>query len=123
MDSASTKDDSKLGCRFIDLPVDFDRCWRACNRGNIHLGVVRGELGLSQLVKNTNREFILKVWELDCKDINVCWLVILRWGNRNSMFVAAFHPNNGDLIFLLIDHYIYKYKLANSTCPLLYREI
>ena len=30
------------------------------------------------------------------------------------MFVAAFHPNNGDLIFFLIDHDIYKYKFGEQ---------
>ncbi|PON35049.1 hypothetical protein PanWU01x14_339330 [Parasponia andersonii] len=106
--------------RFLHLPFGFGRGWRACLE-HVCSGVVQGRLRLSQLLK-TNQKFVLKVWELNhnSNDNFVHWLLVhevrlKRNLNRtNRMFMAAFHPNNGDVIFVFCDHDLYRYKIGEG---------
>ncbi|EXC08237.1 hypothetical protein L484_012691 [Morus notabilis] len=112
-------------CRFIDLPRGFGHGWQA-SKDNLCLGVVDGRLRLSQFlshVKDMNIVFVLKVWELnDASEKEVPWLLmhevsIKQTLENTNMSVLSFHPNNGDVIFVLCghnNHVICEYKIGED---------
>ncbi|PON61023.1 F-box domain containing protein [Parasponia andersonii] len=113
----TSKDDERKQCHFIELPINFGRGWRA-SRDKVCYGVVQGQLRLSQMVK-MKREYDLKIWELDCKNIDyVYWVMLhrvrLKKEKKASMGVAAFHPNNADVIFMLRNQELYKYEIGKE---------
>ncbi|PON61038.1 F-box domain containing protein, partial [Parasponia andersonii] len=115
MDDTSEEDRNR--CRFIHLPADFGRGWRA-RRGKVCFGMVRGQLRLSQLVKIVE-EAVLKVWELDCNNNNDAdWVLVhharLKCTEETNTSVAAFHPYNGDVVFMLRDEEIYKFEIGEE---------
>ena len=111
-------------CCFFDLPEQ--------EGGQHHelvqelLGVVQNRVRLAQRFKVHNSvnvygfTFVLKVWEFNCDNgggsrpadyWRLVHNVIGEMAKTTIMFVEAFHPNNGDLIFLLTDHGFYRYDI------------
>ena len=105
-------------CRVVAVPDGFGGGWRAkvCR---VCIGVVRGRLRVSQLLK-ANEAFDLKVWELLCDDDNesTAWVLVhdvsVKRDKRKTMFVVAFDPNNGDVIFVIMNNSICKYKIKEE---------
>lgn len=114
--------DDKILCRFIHLPIDFDHV-RGTSFQHVCSGVVRGRLRLSQMqfLRTDELKFDLKVWELShSNNGNLKWIlgheVRLKRRNTYKMFVgvAAFHPNNGNEIFMFCGCELYKYKIGQG---------
>ncbi|PON68712.1 F-box domain containing protein [Parasponia andersonii] len=105
----------------IQFPVGFCRGWRGQGL-NLRIGVVQGRLRLSQMYRFKRvLGFVLKIWELvNCDYDNgdaSCLLVhnvILAGVKANKMLVAAFHPVNGDVIFLFRDLDICQYDIGGE---------
>ena len=66
---------------------------------------------------------VLKVWEFNCGNgggsspadyWRLVHNVIGEMANTTIMFVEVFHPNNGDLVFLLTDHGFYLYDIKGA---------
>ena len=107
-------------CCLIQFPVGFGRGWRA-QAIHVHIGVVQGRLRLSQMFRIKRLGFVLKIWELvnyDYDNDDASWLLVhdVRVTRRktNQMFVVAFHPINGDVIFLFRDNDIYQYYISED---------
>ncbi|GMN42602.1 hypothetical protein TIFTF001_011812 [Ficus carica] len=111
------EDDKDRQSRFIELPVDFGRGWRAHDDW-VRLGVVRGRLRLSQLYMVKRYGFVLKVWELNpTKSPNTTsWSLVhevrLKKGDTNWMYVVAFHPYKGNVMFLLRNNVLCRYEVG-----------
>ncbi|PON95614.1 F-box domain containing protein, partial [Trema orientale] len=116
--------------RSIDLPLD---CRMGINLSNVvrfRLGLVKERLRLSQLLPNESAGigFVLKVWELnynyvdDCNDndgFSWTWTLVhnveVKDRHKLRLFVIAFHPNNGNVIFLLRGYrHIYQYDIVEG---------
>ncbi|KAL2514633.1 putative F-box/kelch-repeat protein [Forsythia ovata] len=120
-------------CRTIDLPVDLTfslcTCLGEC-RGRLRLGVQFGVILDSETDHNK-----LNVWELeDYNNGKWCWAYKICI--KNSVFqglsipndrcwiiqILAFHPNNGNIVYLRIGICIVEYnmqqKKIETSCPI-----
>ncbi|PON51572.1 hypothetical protein PanWU01x14_215090 [Parasponia andersonii] len=102
---------------------------------NVRLGLVRGRLRLSQLNISKRKGFVLKIWELnydnnfnydnsdddddDDDGSSRMWTLVhdvrvKKWIDRRQ-HVIAFHPENGNVIFLLFNcRHIYQYDIGEE---------
>ncbi|PON90713.1 F-box domain containing protein [Trema orientale] len=106
--------------RVIHLPVGFVG-GRQSYRDRVSYGLVQGRLRLSQLIKVVgDNSFVLKVWELNCdKDgVFTSWLLMhnvsFKRPKTDKIAVIAFHPNDGDVVFMVRNHNIYKYEIEED---------
>ena len=106
------------GSRLIHFPVGFSHNWRrVSSKGKVCLGVVSGQLRLLELVKINQACFKLKVWELiDYGDAYRSWLLVhdVKLKRVDELFELAFHPNNGNAIFMVRDRNIYLYEIESE---------
>ncbi|PON95364.1 F-box domain containing protein [Trema orientale] len=121
-DPFKSTDCSKRFC-LIPFPIGFRRGWRGQD-SNLCIGVVQGRLRLSQIYRGIKRVlgFVLRIWELvncDYDNDDASWLLVhdvtLTEVKANKMFVAAFHPVNGDVIFLFHDLDVCQYHIREDT--------
>lgn len=115
---SSGTDDHPIQCRLFHLPIDFVRGSQA-HLHHVCYGVVQGRLRLSQSVKIED-EFVLKFWALNPHNNNdLPWSLVkevsLERCDTDRIFVAAFHPSNEDVIFMLCDHDLCEYKIGERT--------
>ncbi|PON98036.1 hypothetical protein TorRG33x02_061100 [Trema orientale] len=100
-------------CRFIDFPLGLVQGNGRSSNLRVRFGLVRGQLRLAQLLGNKRVGFVLKVWELNY-DHNVddddkggspwTWTLMHEVevsANNHTLFVIAFHPDNGNVVFFL----------------------
>ncbi|KAM6557086.1 hypothetical protein CsatB_004105 [Cannabis sativa] len=110
--------------RFINFPSDILVGRRSSSRALVQIGLVQGKLRLSHLVITKIDGFVLKIWELDnenhCgdKDDGV-WILVHYFEKKEwkggRMYVIAFHPQDGNIIFLLHrKRYIYRYNIKKK---------
>ncbi|PON93302.1 hypothetical protein TorRG33x02_108730 [Trema orientale] len=113
--TSDDEDDIPKRCHFIHLPIDFCHRWK----GKVCFGVVQGRLRLSQLLKFKG-DFVLKIWELNDNNSGGDWLLVhhvrLTSAKTYKTRVAAFHPNNGNVIFMLhnSEREIYRYEIGEE---------
>ncbi|POO00215.1 F-box domain containing protein [Trema orientale] len=109
---------NRLRGHFVHFPLGFSHGWRrSSSKGKVCLGVVRGQLRLLQLHKINQSCFGLKVWELiDYGDVTRSWILVheVKLKGVDEIFELAFHPNNGDAIFVVRDRIIYQYEIENE---------
>ncbi|PON89679.1 F-box domain containing protein [Trema orientale] len=103
---------------WITLPENFGRGMMRVAGESARLGVVRGRLRLLEMYKWGLFGFALKVWELS--DDNEDWILVhdrVKWvaTMANMMHVLAFHPDNGDEIFLARKFDICLYNIREDT--------
>ncbi|PON96519.1 hypothetical protein TorRG33x02_077920 [Trema orientale] len=128
-ENRNMKPNFEMKGRFIDLPAGFSHKWRHPSKGKVQLGVVRGQLRLLKLIKVNQACFGLKIWELvDYGDeiavrttSSSSWLLVhdVKLKDAQNVFVLAFHPNNGDAIFVVRDRKVYLYVIGEEK----YEEI
>ncbi|EXB94760.1 hypothetical protein L484_003325 [Morus notabilis] len=115
-------DNPQIFMRLINLPVGFGRGWRTMAQF-VRLGLVQGRLRMSRLTKVRDSTFNLKVWELIYSDhddnaSSNFWLLVhdvkVNMKNTFRHVIIAFHPENGDVIFLLNDFDIYQYEIGSN---------
>ncbi|PON86940.1 F-box domain containing protein [Trema orientale] len=105
-DPFNDEDDGGKRCRYVELPIDVPEdgllvdktCFGAC------LGRVR----FAHLRKINTGYFELRVWELSCDDDGIAaWDLVhhvrIERENTKKMVPLAFHPSNGDAIFMSCD--------------------
>ncbi|PON93299.1 F-box domain containing protein [Trema orientale] len=105
-------------CLFIRCSIDFGYRWQE----KICFGAVQGRLRLSQ-VHSVKGDLELNVLELNYGNenggewVSVHWVKLQRENaNDDHMLVAAFHPNNDNVIFMLRHRRdIYKYKMREKS--------
>ncbi|KAM6581654.1 hypothetical protein CsatA_005428 [Cannabis sativa] len=108
------------------LPRDLKRERGKCDAIRVRIGVVREQLRLSQLYKENN-VFLLKIWEFNFDEDEECDVDYLssKWSlvhevnvecfKTRNLRVVSFHPDDGNLIFLLQDSYIiYQYDIVRN---------
>ncbi|PON69390.1 hypothetical protein PanWU01x14_088310 [Parasponia andersonii] len=123
------KQNFEMKGQFIDLPSGFSHKWRHPSKGKVQLGVVRVQLRLLKLIKVNQACFGLKIWELvdygneiAVRTTSSSWLLVhdVKLKDAQNVFVLAFHPNNGDAIFMVRDHrQVYLYVIGEEK----YEEI
>ena len=102
-------------CRFIALPVPFgDDGWQA-KADSTCFGACQDNLRFSLWLKRDNGTFAVMIWELDG---DTSWHLVhrldLKRANINDMYVLAFHPNDGDVIFVLCNHHLCRYEIREN---------
>ena len=111
-------------CRLINVPDGFRHGWRAELRFRVGVGVVRGRLRVWQLLKN-NGGIDLKVWELrDDEAMAVAvagpaaWVLVhdvsVKRDKRKTISLVAFDPNDGDVVFMVLNNCICKYNIRED---------
>ena len=114
-------------CRLVPLPLlCFQNNYWYTDR-KVCLGVVNGQLRLSQLYNTQPYYFALKVWELkdheselkDHESESPLWILVYNFKFESMVerhvYMLSFHPNNTNIIFLLCgDRAIYKYKISEK---------
>ncbi|PON32266.1 F-box domain containing protein, partial [Parasponia andersonii] len=113
--------------RFINFPSGLLQEKEGSFDIKVRLGLVRGRLRLSQLLITKRNGFVLKVWELNC-DNNASydddgsskrWTLVhdvrvKKWIDKRQ-FVIAFHPENGNVLYLLFNRlHIYQYDIGEE---------
>lgn len=112
------------------MPIGFGRGWRV-QAQYVRLGLVQGQLRMSQVYRFNGSSCFLKVWELIYnEDYNnggdnssTSWLLVHdvkvdkeKTEGGQKLHVIAFHPENGDVIFLLRGADVYKYEIGSNKC-------
>ncbi|POO00442.1 hypothetical protein TorRG33x02_038550 [Trema orientale] len=106
-------------CRFIRLPVVFFNKTVHATDGKVCLGVVKGQLRLSQFYHaKAQPYFVFKVWELRNHDSeSPVWALVynlkLNTSERN-VYMLSFHPNNTNVVFLLYGNDICRYIISEK---------
>ncbi|KAL5579708.1 hypothetical protein UlMin_012150 [Ulmus minor] len=105
-------------CCFVDFPAQFCRGWRA-SEDRVCLGVVCGQLRLSQLFKARKSCFLLRIWELNHNNNGtVSWvlhhearLLVDSSEMTGEMVLLALHPINGAIVFTLLGDHVCQYNI------------
>ena len=105
-------------CRLTPLPIIcFKKKTGVKTREKFSLGVVNGQLRLSQLYK-AHDYFVFRVWELKNHDSeSQSWVLVYNLKLKSSKrmrYVLCFHPNNTNIVFLLCDNDICQYKISEN---------
>ncbi|PON67622.1 hypothetical protein TorRG33x02_264110, partial [Trema orientale] len=104
-------------CRFINLPVVCFKNTQRSTEGKVCLGVVKGQLRLSQLSK-VQSYFVFKVWELkNWEGESPSWDLVYNLklnSSERKMFVLSFHPNNTNVVFLLCGNNVCRYEISEK---------
>ncbi|PON65812.1 hypothetical protein TorRG33x02_269880 [Trema orientale] len=117
---------------FINFPSGLLQRKGRSSEIKVRLGLVRGQLRLSQLHINKRKGFVLKVWELNYDNnsnnynnsdnddgTSRMWALVhhvrvKKWIDERQ-HVIAFHPENGNVIFLLFNRRdIYQYDIGEE---------
>ncbi|KAM6564108.1 hypothetical protein CsatB_024106 [Cannabis sativa] len=113
-------------CRFIDFPSDFLVGLDFSCDTMVRLGLVRGRLHLSQLIKTEGDGFVMKIWELryrnDSNDgeNDVMWYLVhnvieRKWSSK-KWCVIGLHPDDENVVFLLRGRRrVYRYNIDEQT--------
>ncbi|EXC13605.1 hypothetical protein L484_019562 [Morus notabilis] len=124
------KGNQQVLMRLINMPIGFGREWQALVPF-VRLGLVRDRRKMSQLTWVRDSSFALKDWELiyndDDDDFDLyssSWLLVhdvkVDMENtltRHMLFVICFHPENGNVLFLLRGYFdIYQYEIGSRKC-------
>ena len=114
------------------LPVEIGPRWEnlyfGSRKDTLHIGVVKGRLRLSQVLRVRGVGFVLKLWELNygngSSDQYVStklkfWVLVHQVRLKaevgtNWMYVLSFHPDDGNVIFLLRDTDLYRYEVERD---------
>ncbi|EXB62855.1 hypothetical protein L484_008705 [Morus notabilis] len=104
------------------MPIGFGRRWRSRDP-YVQIGLVQGQLRMSQIYRLKDSRFALKVWELIYNsiddDASTSWILVHdvkvdMENTRNKLIAIAFHPENGDVIFLLYSFGTYRYEIVSN---------
>ena len=108
--------DTEYGGHSLVLPTGVQD---GCYVDKICFGACLGQLRFSHLRKINLGYFELRVWELNYDfDGYSSWHLVCKFrmerANTNKMIQLAFHPYNGNVIFLLSDNQFCRYEI--ETC-------
>ncbi|KAF4400242.1 hypothetical protein G4B88_019451 [Cannabis sativa] len=121
---------------FIQFPLDFPQDERRKYCINIRLGLVQGRLriSLTTFITKKRRVYSVKVWELNYDNNNgddgktSSWCLVHDFEksgigfNSKYVVVMAFHPTNGDVLFILFDNiHVYQYDIREDKMEKVYQ--
>ena len=107
-------------CRFIALPDDIHPSVHELHSmAFIRLWTCMGKLRMSQLFTDVGSRLVLKVWELRCCDKNAStsWSLVHNVAleiKGGWIYVLAFHPSNGNVVFLFRDNEVWRYDILEE---------
>ncbi|PON60512.1 F-box family protein, partial [Trema orientale] len=104
-------------CRLIHLPTMCFKSTFYSTDTKLRLGVVNGQLRLSQLYK-AETYFVFRVWELkNHHSESPSWVLVYNLklrSSENELFVLSFHPNNTNVVFLLCGNNVCQYDISEK---------
>ncbi|KAM6555819.1 hypothetical protein CsatB_002838 [Cannabis sativa] len=121
---------------FIQFPLGFPQDERRKYCINIRLGLVQGRLriSLTTFITKKRRVYSVKVWELNYDNNNgddgktSSWCLVHDFEksgigfNSKYVVVMAFHPTNGDVLFILFDNiHVYQYDIREDKMEKVYQ--